>query len=493
MTWRNKATFGTVKIKKSLILDGGSVVGLLGTNGKEFWVDSGIGTDGVGRGGQKTAPVATFDYALDLCTADQGDVIHLMEGHAETLATAGAIAWDVDGITVVVHGEGDSRPTFTFSNTAATIAISGNSAKTIGKMILVPSVDNVVSPIVISGTDVDVEFESRDASAAVEFIGIVLTTTAAHKLAIDLKHIGFSGGAAGVTAIELIGVEDARINVDYYGISATAIVEMTGTASNDVLVTGTFNNIGTTDLSLSVVDTITGSTWAVDGFDAAAGVAFSGGDGNAIAVGDLSVIAAGIVVIDEYHDVPAQNNTNNAQINEVIGNKTDAAAAGAVTTTDTLVGYIKQLVSAVDLIKGIKISRTAADVFNGTQVPIFTVATGRVLVLGLVGEVSVAAIDGGASNTSFVTNPTVGTDMAMCAVLDINADENGSIYSITGAVGDALHGGSGGGGMFMNTPIVVPEGTIDLLTAADVGTGGALGAFDIWYIPLDTGAVVTAV
>jgi hypothetical protein len=52
-----------------------------------------------------------------------------------------------------------------------------------------------------------------------------------------------------------------------------------------------------------------------------------------------------IGVIDEFHDVPAADNILNAQINEVIGNKADAAAAGAVTITDTIIGYIKQLVT----------------------------------------------------------------------------------------------------------------------------------------------------
>jgi len=56
-------------------------------------------------------------------------------------------------------------------------------------------------------------------------------------------------------------------------------------------------------------------------------------------------IAEDLVIVDEFHDVPAADNTLNAQINEVIGNKTDATAAGAVTTTDTLVGYIKQLIA----------------------------------------------------------------------------------------------------------------------------------------------------
>ena len=141
---------------------------------------------------------------------------------------------------------------------------------------------------------------------------------------------------------------------------------------------------------------------------------------------------------------------------------------------------------------GVKVTRAAADVFDGSQKALFTVAGGKVLVTALIGTVSGAAVDAGASNTSFVTNPTTGTDAAMCAVLDINADEAGTIYSITGEPGTALQGGSGGGAAANVAGFVVPVGTIDLLTVADVGTGGALGAFDIWYVPLDPGATVTA-
>jgi len=490
MTWRNKATFGTVKIKKSLVLDGGSVVGLLGTNGKEFWVDSGVGTDGVGRGGQKTAPVATFDYAIGLCTADQGDVIHLMEGHAETLASAGAVAWNVDGITVVVHGEGDSRPTFTFSDTAATIAISGNSAKTVGKMILVPSVDSVVSPIVISGTDVDVEFESRDASATVEFVGIVLTTTAAHKLTIDLKHIGFSAGNAGVTAIELIGVEDARINVDYYGISATAIVEMTGTASNDILVTGKFNNIGTTDLSLSVVDTITGSTWAVDGFDAAAGAAFSGGDGNAIAVGDLSTIAAGIVVIDGLHDVPTADASTDAYIRDVVGRKTDAAVTG-VTTTKSIMAYAKGNLND-NLALPRCVEKSDGGILNGLD-PIFTITGGPVR-CKIVGHVTDTV--GGASNLRLqhITTAPAATVELNAGAVAVDTDAIGTVYHNLGAT--SVFTPSGGLGFVLLDPVTVEETELILAPGVVQCLGSAAQTGNIkWYmsyVPLSPDSRVVA-
>lgn len=142
---------------------------------------------------------------------------------------------------------------------------------------------------------------------------------------------------------------------------------------------------------------------------------------------------------------------------------------------------------------GYRVQRAAADIFNGLQVALFTVAGGRVLLTSLSAEVSVAAIDGGASATKFRTNPTVGTDMDLCATLDINGNEVGTLYGITGVVTDAMTGGSGGGSMTMGRPVIVAEGTIDISSAADVGTGGALGAAELWYLPLDTGAAVTAV
>jgi hypothetical protein len=141
---------------------------------------------------------------------------------------------------------------------------------------------------------------------------------------------------------------------------------------------------------------------------------------------------------------------------------------------------------------GKKVTRAAADIFDGTQVPLFTVSGGRVLVTVLSAEVTTAALDASGSNTQFKTNPTVGTDAVMCAVLDINGDQEGTIYSITGEPGTAMTGGSGGGANTMISPWIVPEGTIDIESAADVGTGGAKGACELWYIPLDDGASVAS-
>lgn len=50
-------------------------------------------------------------------------------------------------------------------------------------------------------------------------------------------------------------------------------------------------------------------------------------------------------VVDEYHDKPTADSTDNDQMRDVVGNKADAAAAGAVSATESLMAYAKQLVT----------------------------------------------------------------------------------------------------------------------------------------------------
>lgn len=94
------------------------------TTGEVFFVHSGTGTDAAGGGKSSDSPLATLDYAIGLCTANKGDVIYLMPGHAETTT---AIALDVAGVKIVGLGFGAGRPTLT-ATTAATDLINVTAA-----------------------------------------------------------------------------------------------------------------------------------------------------------------------------------------------------------------------------------------------------------------------------------------------------------------------------------------------------------------------------
>jgi len=98
--------------------------------GKVFWVNnSGVlpegGVGGLdGNDGSYLRPLATLDRALALCTAHRGDVIMLMPGHAENVATAGGQTVDVAGVAIVGLGAGTKRPKFSFTAAAATFVVS---------------------------------------------------------------------------------------------------------------------------------------------------------------------------------------------------------------------------------------------------------------------------------------------------------------------------------------------------------------------------------
>lgn len=142
---------------------------------------------------------------------------------------------------------------------------------------------------------------------------------------------------------------------------------------------------------------------------------------------------------------------------------------------------------------GAKVTRSAADIIDGTTTSVFTVAGGRVLLTHLEGEITGAAVDNETTNIRFTLNPTVGTTGNLCADLDVDLDEVGAIYTISGVVAAALQGGSGAGAPGMSVHgVVLPEGVIEFVSSNDGGGGGAQVKLEAWYIPLDAGATIAS-
>lgn len=139
---------------------------------------------------------------------------------------------------------------------------------------------------------------------------------------------------------------------------------------------------------------------------------------------------------------------------------------------------------------GIRVTRAAADIFTGAAANLYTVAGGRILLTHFEMEVTAANVDATASNTKITSNPTVGTDTDLCAVLDVTGDVIGTIYAVTGVLATAMQSGLGAVIGLSHKGYIVPEGTIDVNSTADAGTGGALITCEAWYIPLDSGATL---
>jgi len=124
------------------------------TTGTVYFVDSNGGT----RGDAKSpgTAVATIDAAINLCTADKGDQIWVMPGHAENLANATTLVPDTDGIAIYGLGNAGEKPTITFTNASGQIDVTGNGTVISGLKFL-SSVTAVTIGVDIAANDVVIE------------------------------------------------------------------------------------------------------------------------------------------------------------------------------------------------------------------------------------------------------------------------------------------------------------------------------------------------
>lgn len=130
-----------------------------GHPGNIFWVDSGVG--GNGNKGTWDDPWADVDYAIGRCTANNGDIIYVKPGHAESITANDAVDVDVAGVTVICLGNGDLRPTFTWDGTDATACIAMAAADTAwfgGLFISSDAGDDITGMFRVEADDVELGY-----------------------------------------------------------------------------------------------------------------------------------------------------------------------------------------------------------------------------------------------------------------------------------------------------------------------------------------------
>ncbi len=151
------------------------------TTGVYLFVHSGTGAD-TNTGRDKTRPLATVAAAIGKCTANKGDVIVVMPGHAESYATSTALNVNVAGVRIVGLGSGLLRPTFTFiTATTATITVSAANCGW-DNCNFVANVANVATAFTLS-TAKDFQLTNSwfiDTSASLNFLCIVTTNSTAN-------------------------------------------------------------------------------------------------------------------------------------------------------------------------------------------------------------------------------------------------------------------------------------------------------------------------
>jgi len=138
-----------------------------------LFVDSGstnkLDADDTEHGHSFEKPLATINYAVGLCTADQGDIILVAPTHAETVDEAAGLDFDIAGVTCIGLGTGSNRPTITVgkaSTAGCDVDISADNVTLINLIFSVTAVE-VTAMIDVDGdyfTIKDCEFNLNIAS-----------------------------------------------------------------------------------------------------------------------------------------------------------------------------------------------------------------------------------------------------------------------------------------------------------------------------------------
>lgn len=234
--------------------------------GNIFFVDSGEtvnGANAVGFGRSPDAPFLTLDYAVAFCTANNGDVIYVMPGHAESLTADSAVDLDVAGIKVIGLGTGGSRPTFTCTVAAGDFKLAGAGCGWIENLLFLNAVDQSTGLLEVSAPDWTIKnCDIRESDSTAAQANVYLITTAdANRLHIDGLTINEGGADAGpVSAIDFVGADDLHLENFYiYGNFSTTPVQMLTTACLRVRIhDGTIWQANAADTG--IVDTVTNST-----------------------------------------------------------------------------------------------------------------------------------------------------------------------------------------------------------------------------------------
>jgi hypothetical protein len=204
---------------------------LVQMRGRDYYVDS-VNGAAANAGAGDTWAGAKITLAAAVALATAGDRIHVAPGHSEVVATAGAITISKSGLTIIGYGYGNQRPLFTWSGTAATIAVSGND-NVIANIRCTCSIDEVVSMWNITGARVallGVDYNETAACQAIQFL--TASAAAVDFVLANCRHRQETAAAANSLWIAFIGA-GTRI------LDNTIILTQTSSASSQVLANGT--------------------------------------------------------------------------------------------------------------------------------------------------------------------------------------------------------------------------------------------------------------
>ena len=230
--------------------------------GARFWVRSTVGVNNVGYGCSPDAPFATLDYAISQCVANRGDIIFLMEGHAETISTAAlSPGLDIAGVKIVGLGDGATRPTFTFTHVNANIIVSAASCSMYNVLFIV-GIDNVVEVIDVDCADFLLEkCEIREGGfQALTLVDITGAGANVCDRVVIRNNRMISEAAGAVNAIEIGAVHDGVVIEDNFisGDFSDAAISSGSICTNILIKNNLIRNINAGDWAIELTAAATG-------------------------------------------------------------------------------------------------------------------------------------------------------------------------------------------------------------------------------------------
>jgi len=238
---------------------------ILGTRGDVYYVHSGSGSDAVYYGGRPDKAFATIDYAIGKCTANQGDVIIVLPGHTEDIASATELVADVAGISIIGVGSGGDRPTLTLTASASTISITAASV-VFQNFILVSEFTNGVAAGITVGAAAHgvrlLDIEMRETLVTQEWlIGVSVAAGCDYGIIDGFNYYGIPGGGT-TQVIKFAGASDwwvVKNFLIYVDASGAVIDALTAASVWMTISNGVIHNLDTgAGLSVSVKSDTTG-------------------------------------------------------------------------------------------------------------------------------------------------------------------------------------------------------------------------------------------
>ncbi|MHC4511253.1 MAG: right-handed parallel beta-helix repeat-containing protein, partial [Planctomycetota bacterium] len=188
--------------------------------GNIYYVDSNVTSEGDGT--SWTNARNTLDEAVGLCTADNGDIIYVAQGHTEDWTAVDSADLDQAGITVIGCGEGEHRPLFTLDGANAELVI-GDASIMITNLRFMASVDSTVHIIEVED-DADgfiiynCEFMEPESANTTDEADDIIQVAAGANQGFIVNNIFYSLSAGANTAIDLTAgvIEDITIAYNYF-------------------------------------------------------------------------------------------------------------------------------------------------------------------------------------------------------------------------------------------------------------------------------------